>query len=266
MRRIRNSIRIFFSSAVLSYKALFRWFRLEPYMATKVIAPLNQILFFSLLGSFATGRDTASFYAIGNAIQLTAMSGIYGVTMSVGGERNEGTLIYLFGTPANRLLTFLGRAFVHVLDGMLGVLVGLIWAGLLLGVDYSKADLRALALTVFITTVSTSGLGLLMGCVSLVTVNVMFINNTIYFLLLVFSGANVPLANFPTWVQQAAHMLPLTRGIQAARQIIAGDSLLQVWPLLAGEIMIGVVYVSVGYILFSWFEMQAKRRGTLEAF
>jgi ABC-2 type transport system permease protein len=266
MKTFTNSIRIFFSGAVLSYKALFRWFRLEPYLATKVIAPLNQILFFTLLGSFATGRHTASFYAIGNAIQLTAMSGIYGVTMSIGGERNEGTLIYLFGTPANRLLTFVGRAFVHVLDGMLGVIMGLIWAGLLLGVDYSRADLPTLALTILITTLSTSGLGLLMGCLSLVTVNVMFINNTVYFLLLVFSGANVPLANFPIWIRRAAHLLPLTRGIQAARDSIAGGNLMEVWPLLAGEILIGIIYVSIGYLLFSWFEVQAKRRGTLEAF
>jgi ABC-2 type transport system permease protein len=266
MKKFTSSFRIFLGGAVLSYKALFRWFRLEPYLATKVIAPLNQILFFTLLGTFATGRDTASFYAIGNAIQLTAMSGIYGVTMSVGGERNEGTLIYLFGSPANRLLTFLGRALVHVLDGMLGVVMGLIWAGLLLSVDYSRADLLALALTVFITTVSTCGLGLLMGCLSLVTVNVMFINNTIYFLLLVFSGANVPLANFPVWVQSAAHLLPLTRGIQAARLVISGSSLMEVAPLLTGELLIGAAYVLVGYVLFSWFEMQAKRRGTLEAY
>lgn len=266
MKRLTNSIRIFLGGAVLSYKALFRWFRLEPYLATKIIAPLNQILFFTLLGSFATGPDTASFYAIGNAIQLTAMSGIYGVTMSVGGERNEGTLIYLFGSPANRLLTFLGRALVHILDGMLGVVIGLAWAGLLLGVDYSQADLLALSFTILITTVSTAGLGLLMGCLSLVTVNVMFINNTIYFLLLVFSGANVPLANFPVWVQQAAHLLPLTRGIQAARLIISGSSLTQVAPLLAGEALIGLVYVLMGYVLFNWFEITAKRRGTLEAY
>jgi ABC-2 type transport system permease protein len=266
MKQLTNSLRIFLGGAVLSYKALFRWFRLEPYIATKIIAPLNQILFFTLLGTFATGRDSASFYAIGNAIQLTAMSGIYGVTMSIGGERNEGTLIYLFGSPANRLLTFLGRALVHVVDGMLGVVMGLVWAGLLLGVDYARADLLALALTVFITTVSTCGLGLLMGCMSLLTVNVMFINNTIYFLLLVFSGANVPLANFPVWVQNAAHLLPLTRGIQAARLIIAGSSLAEVAPLLSGELLIGAVYVLIGYVLFSWFEITAKRRGTLEAF
>jgi ABC-2 type transport system permease protein len=266
MKSLTNSVRIFLGGAVLSYKALFRWFRLEPYIATKIIAPLNQILFFTLLGSFATGRDTASFYAIGNAVQLTAMSGIYGVTMSIGGERNEGTLIYLFGSPANRLLTFLGRALVHVLDGMIGVVIGLAWAGLLLGVDYSNANLPLLGVTILIATVSTSGLGLLMGCVSLVTVNVMFINNTIYFLLLVFSGANVPLDNFPTWIQHAVYGLPLTRGIQAARLVISGSTAGEVAPLLAGEALIGAVYVAVGYVLFSWFEITAKRRGTLEAY
>jgi ABC-2 type transport system permease protein len=266
MKRLNGSLRIFFGGAVLSYKALFRWFRLEPYVATKIIAPLNQILFFTLLGTFATGRETASFYAIGNAIQLTAMSGIYGVTMSIGEERNEGTLIYLFGSPANRLLTFLGRALVHILDGMIGVVIGLAWAGLLLGVDYAHADLPALGLTIVIATMSTSGLGLLMGCLSLVTVNVMFINNTVYFLLLVFSGANVPLANFPAWIQHAAYTLPLTRGIQAARLVISGANLGDVAPLLAGEALIGVVYVLVGYVLFTWFEITAKRRGTLEAY
>ena len=96
--------------------------------------------------------------------------------------------------------------------------------------------------------------------------NITFTNNTVYFLLLVFSGANVPLANFPVWIQRAAHLLPLTRGIQAARESIAGANLLEVGPLLTGEILIGIAYVSIGYLLFSWFEMEAKRRGTLEAF
>jgi hypothetical protein len=128
------------------------------------------------------------------------------------------------------------------------------------------ADLPLLALTILITAVSTAGFGLLMGCLSLVTVNVMFINNTVYFLLLVFSGANVPLANFPVWDQRAAHLLPLTRGIQAARQVIGGANLVEVAPLLAGEILIGMCYVATGYLLFSWFEALAKRRGILEAF
>jgi ABC-2 type transport system permease protein len=233
-------------------------------MASKVIMPLNQILFFTFLGSFATGKDNSDFYVIGNAIQVAAISGIFGVTFSISGDRWEGTLTYLFGTPANRLTLFVGRAFMHVIDGMVGVLIGLGWGVLLLNLDLSQADPPALGLTIVITTFSTSGLGLLLGCLSLMTRNVMFVNNSVYFLLLVFSGANIPIATLPSWVQSISYALPLTRGIAAAREIIAGGSFQTVAPLLLGELLIGGTYVLLGYLFFRWFEIQAKRRGTLE--
>jgi ABC-2 type transport system ATP-binding protein len=107
--------------------------------------------------------------------------------------------------------------------------------------------------------------GLLMGCLSLITRNMMFVNNTVYFLLLVFCGANVPLTVLPGWMRAVSQFLPLTRGIASARQIIAGAGLSEVVPLLAGELLIGLVYIFLGYSLFRWFEFQAKRHGTLEA-
>jgi hypothetical protein len=30
--------------------------------------------------------------------------------------------------------------------------------------------------------------------------------------------------------------------------------------------LLGVIYITIGYLMFRWFELQAKRRGTLEAF
>ncbi|MFN2148699.1 MAG: hypothetical protein ACK2T2_09915, partial [Anaerolineales bacterium] len=183
MTRAVQNVRIFFQGAYLSYIALFAWLRPITYLASKVIMPLNQLLFFTFLGISATGRDSASFYIIGNAVQITAVSGIYGVTFSVGGERWSGTLPYLFGTPANRMMVFLGRGFFHVLDGMLGVMLGFLWGVVLLGLDLSHTDFGALGLTILVTTLSTSGLGLLMGCLSLITRNIMFINNTVYFLM-----------------------------------------------------------------------------------
>jgi ABC-2 type transport system permease protein len=233
-------------------------------MASKVIMPLNQLLFFTFLGISATGRDSASFYIIGNAVQITAVSGIYGITMSVGGERWSGTLPYLFGTPANRMMVFLGRGFFHILDGMLGVVLGFIWGVVLLGLDLSHTDFAALGLTILVTTLSTSGLGMLMGCLSLITRNIMFVNNTVYFLLLVFSGANVPLSILPAGMRALSEALPLTRGIAAAREIVAGAGVAQVRGLLMGELGIGLMYALAGYLLFRWFEIQAKRRGTLE--
>jgi len=261
-----SNLRLFFHGAWLSYVALFHWFRPINYMASKVLMPLAQMFFFVFLGTFATSVDNASFYVIGNAIQITAVSGIFGVTMSVGGERETGTLPYLFGTPANRIVTFFGRAFMHVLDGMLGVVIAFTWGVILFGLDLSQTNLPALALTIFVTTISTCGLGLLMGCLSLVTVNVMFINNFVYFALLIFSGANVPIDRFPQIMQSISWLLPLSRGITAARMLVGGAGFADVSPLIWGEIGIGLFYGFIGYLLFSWFETQAKKYGTLEVF
>jgi len=48
--------------------------------------------------------------------------------------------------------------------------------------------------------------------------------------------------------------------------LIAGASLGSVFPLLGGEVLLGVVYVVLGYSLFRWVERQAKRSGKLEEF
>jgi len=259
------NVRIFFDGALLSYIALFRWLRPITYLASKVVAPLSYMLFFVFLGKFATGGKDTSFYVIGNAVQMAAGSGIFGVTMSISGDRWDGTLPYLFATPANRLMLFVGRAFIHVIDGMFGVLLGFFWGVVLLGLDITNTNPAALLLTILITTFSTSGMGLFLGCLSLITRNVMFVNNTVFFSLLLFSGANVEIATLPAWMQSVSQGLPLTRGIAAARTIIAGGDLAEVMPLLQMEVLIGVIYIFIGYSMFRWFEFQAKKRGTLEA-
>jgi ABC-2 type transport system permease protein len=264
MKTFTSNLRLFWQGTVLSYAALFAWLEPVTYMASKIVMPLTQMLFFTFLGSFATGRDSAHFYVIGNAIQITAVSGIFGVTMSIGGERWSGTLVYLFGTPANRMAMFFGRAFMHIIDGAIGVVIALLWGVILFKLDLSQTNLSALALTIIVTTLSTCGLGLLMGCLSLLTANVMFVNNTVYFLLLIFSGANVNLSILPSWMQAISQVLPLTRGIASARALIAGASLQEVLPLLAQELGIGLLYGLVGYFMFQWVETSAKRRGTLE--
>lgn len=264
MKTITSNLRLFWQGTILSYAALFAWLRPVTYAASKIIMPLTQMLFFTFLGSFATGKDSAHFYVIGNAVQIAAVSGIFGVTMSVGGERWSGTLVYLFGAPANRMMMFFGRAFMHIIDGSIGVVIAFMWGVLLFGLDLSNTNLPALGLTILVTTLSTCGLGLLMGCLSLLTANVMFVNNTVYFLLLIFSGANVDINILPAWMQSLSNVLPLTRGIASARALIDGASLQDILPLLLQEIGIGLVYGLLGYFLFQWVEISAKRRGTLE--
>ena len=104
---LRANWRIFWNGGRLSYAALFNWAQPSIYIPTLLGAPTFQILFFAALGSYATGMDP-EFFAIGNAVQVCSMSGIYGMTMAVANERWFGTLPALMASPANRAALFGG--------------------------------------------------------------------------------------------------------------------------------------------------------------
>lgn len=266
MRRIWLNLVLFYEAARLSYIALFHWLRPSTYVASKLVMPVASVLFFTFIGTYAQGPGAASFYIIGNAMQMAAVNGIYGMTMSIGGDRWAGTLPYIFGVPGNRLISFLGRAFFQILDGSIGVVFGLAFGLVFLGLDISHANLGLLALTVAVATLSTVGFGLLLGAISLMTVNIFFVNNLFYFLLLIFSGANVDLSVLPGWMQAISAALPLSRSVAAARIVFAGGSFEQIGGLLIQEIGLGALYTLLGYFVFRTFEIESRRRGTLEAF
>jgi hypothetical protein len=46
--------------------------------------------------------------------------------------------------------------------------------------------------------------------------------------------------------------------------LVGGASLQQAAPLLWGELGVGIAYTLLGYVVFTLFEIEAKRRGTLE--
>lgn len=266
MAGLLNSMRIFIGGAWLGYIALFHWSTPLAYVVSKVLMPISQLLFFTYLGTTATGPESAPFYIVGNALQVASINGVYGMTMTIGRERREGTLIYLIGSPANRFVIFLGRTLFNIIDGMISVVLSFVWGVLLLHLDLGTANLIGLALAILITTASTCGLGLLIGSLSLITLNVTFVNNTVYYLLLLFSGANIALDKLPLWMQIISYNIPLTRGIQAARMFVAGASFAETRLLLIGEAAVGLIYAFLGFMLFNWFERQARLRGTLESF
>ena len=96
------------------------------------------------------------------------------------------------------------------------------------------------------------------------TRNVMFVNNTAYFILLILSGANIAVEKLPAFIQRISYSLPLTRGIYSARAVISGIPISELFPILGTELFVGMIYAILGYFLFSAFEYQAKKQGTLD--
>jgi ABC-2 type transport system permease protein len=256
---------VFVVGGAISYRALFNWISPGIYVTTMLGSPLFQILFFTYLGRFA-GSEDDSFFIVGNAIQVAAMAGIYGMTMGIANERQYGTLQPLLATPANRLAIFSGRALPFVLNGLVVSAFGFAASWLLLDFRPAEGSVPPLVVAVAVTTCSCVALGLLIGSIGLRARDVFFAANLVYFLMLLVCGVNVPNEDLPAWLGAIGRALPLTHGIEAAREIVAGASLADVSGLLATEATIGLVYAIVAYALFRLFEAEGRRRASLETY
>jgi ABC-2 type transport system permease protein len=258
-----TSLRVFFVGGYLAYRALFTWLRPSIYVPTMLGGPIFQILFFAYVGRFS-GLQNDEFFVIGNAVQASALAGIFGMAMTIGGERWYQTLSALLATPAHRIPLFLGRAIPLIVNGFIVSAFGFAVGWALLDFELAADEIPGIALVVVVTSFSCTALGLLTGSIGLRARDVFFLANLVALLLLLFCGVNVPLDAMPDWMQTVASGLPLTHGIEAAREIAAGAPFSDVSDLVATEVAIGVVYALVAYGLFRFFEVEARRKATLE--
>lgn len=258
-----NSIRVFGVGGVIAYRALFNWQSPTYYVPTMLGHPLFQILFFAYLGRFSHVRDD-TFFVVGNAVQVSAMAGVYGMAMTIGGERWTATLSPLLATPANRLALFLGRALPQIVNGFAVSTFGFACGWALLDFHPTPSGLPALTLVVAITCASCTGFGLAAGALALRYRDVFTIANPAYFLMLLVCGVNVPLSALPGWLAAIGRGLPLTHGIEAARKLAVGASFGDVRGLVATEIAVGLAWALFAYALLRFFEAESRRRATLE--
>ena len=259
------SARIFFVGGAISYRALFNWIQPGMYVATMLGSPLFQILFFTYVGRYAGSQDDA-FFIVGNAIQVAAMAGIFGMTMGIANERQYGTLQPLLATPANRLAIFAGRALPFVVNGIAVSVFGFVASWLLLDFRPADGSVPALAVAILVTTCSCVALGMLIGSIGLRARDVFFGANLVYFLMLLVCGVNIANDDRPGWLGAIGRCLPLTHGIEAAREIASGVPLGDVSGLLATEALIGLAYATAAYVLFRVFEAEGRRRASLETY
>ena len=134
--------------------------------------------------------------------------------------------------------------------------------------DFRPADgsLPGLALAIAVTTCSCVALGMLIGSIGLRARDVFFGANLVYFLMLLVCGVNIANDDLPNWLGAIGRCLPLTHGIEAARQIAAGTPVGDVSGLLWTEAGIGLAYATAAYVLFRVFEAEGRRRASLETF
>jgi ABC-2 type transport system permease protein len=261
---VSSFARVFFVGGLLSYRALFNWIRPSIYIPTLLGGPLFQILFFTYLGRYATD-ESDQFFLVGNAIQVSALSAVFGMAMAVANERWYGTLGPILASPANRAAIFLGRALPVLANSALVSAFGFLVGFVLLDFRPGWHAVPALAVVVVVSSAGATAFGMMIGSIGLRAKDFFFAANMANFLLLLFCGVNVAIEELPEWMEAISRCLPLTHGIMAGREIAEGATLADVAGLVWTEIGIAVAYAAAAYIVFRVLERESRRSAVLDS-
>lgn len=260
-----NWLRVLVIGGLTSYRALFNWMSPWVFFPILIVYPLFQIVFFAYLGRFA-GVGSDEFFLIGNTFIAIAVAGLFGMGHSVAGERRSQTLASILASPASRLALFLGRALPSIVTGFGVAVFSFALGALILDVGIVVSELGGLALAVLAAAFACTSLGLCLGALGLRGRNVSLFADSIAGSMLLVSGANVPLERLPEWIQALSTVIPLTHGLEAAREIAGGASVSDAGGLLLTEVSIGAVYLVLGLVLLRLFELEGRRTASLETF
>ena len=260
---LRTAWRIFWYGGLMSYGMLFNWARPSIYIPTLIGGPTFQLFFFAALGSYATNRSPA-YFAIGNAVQVSVLAGVFGMTMAIANERWFGTLPAILATPANRAALFAGRFLPFVFNGLLVSIYALVLGIVFLGVRLQTSSLAVVGVALLTTVFSCTAIGALQGAISLRLRDGLFGANLIMMGILLFCGVNIPLSELPGWMQFVGQLLPFTHGLQAIRQAADGAGMGEVGGLILLELLVGIAYAVAAFALFQLLERSARRNATLD--
>jgi ABC-2 type transport system permease protein len=262
-RAVLRTIRLYFVQAWFSYRALYLWNTPFNYFISKFGYSFFAMLLFLFIGKYA-GLANPVYIVIGNILLMPSLNGISGVSMAIANEKRFGALSYLFGSPAGRAPVFLGRALFPVLDGFITAAVAMPVALLIFQLDLSKTNFWLLLFCILLISFTTSGLGFILGSISLINRDGWMITSTIAVGLYILVGVNFSVDLLPPFLRVISYGLPMTRGILAARMALAGASWSAVSQLIFGEMLVGVIYAAAGYSLFRLIERRSLISGALD--
>lgn len=259
-----EGIRRFFNQAIMSYKSLFGMLKLENYIFVKTLMPILQLVFFVLTAKFAYNASDLTQWIIGNALILASFNAFFGVSMTFISDRYIGTLKVVMASSMNKFSIFIGRTLMHIADGFLSVISGLLIGVLLFDVNLSLINIPIFILTIIIGVFSVMGLGILIGIFALITREIHMLLNIFYSVILILSGANIPRESLPKFLNYLSQAIPLTRSIEASKLLILGNT--NVIRLLLEELLLGLIYVIIALMFYQFLERKARNRATIDVY
>jgi len=243
--------------------AMLHWIADPQWVIPNVIAPF--VFTFVALTLFKEATGPFGLYAVLGG----GMMGMWGNTLYSSGfaiefEKWQGTLEEVVATPSNLLHVIAGKSISNALFGLTNMAAILLIASLVFRVPLDVANPILFALSIVLTLISVSALGLIFASAFVLTRSAQVFTNGLEFPIYVISGSMFPIGLLPFWVHPASYILGPTWGIEAIR-IAAGQEnvSLTFWLNVGVMLLITLAYVALAAFLFKKVETKSRRDGTL---
>lgn len=263
-----DSLKRLYRNGLYSFKGLYGYLKPEVYVLVKVINPIFQVLFFSLVAKHAHGNVDITPYVIGNAFVLCMYNAFFGVGANLISERNLGTLKLLIASPANKFKLLVSKSTFHILDGTLTVFIGLLTGIVLLNVRIPLHNAPYFLLLLIVAMFTACSMGLFIGSIGLITRDINLLLNVSSMLLMSLSGVNFPTEKLPFFLEKISSILPLTNALKASKLLINSGlvSYEAVGMYILKELVLGIAYCVIAYITLKVMERLAKNKATLDIY
>jgi ABC-2 type transport system permease protein len=243
------------------YATIYTW---KTWIAGWYVRVLAQVAFFALVGRLLGADERVHYLLIGNAVMLAAIGGLFAVAGTTW-ERRQGTLALLVASPSSPVVVFTGRSAWALTEGVLSSVTVFFVAAPLFGLDLPWPRALLYVPIVVLVAASSYTLGTFLGGLvlrAMSTRNV--VANMTWGTILAIGGVNVPLDFYPEPVQWLAHALPLTHGLEAIRDLLAGASAATILPNVGLELAVGAAWLGLALVTFNRLAEQGRRDGSIE--
>jgi len=190
------------------------------------------------------------FVAPGIIAMVVMMALMTGLPHAISYEKDMGTLDGMLAAPISRLSIILGKVMAQTIRGMIQGFIILLLAVVLFGVVIEGSILLVIAL-IILTVFSFVGLGILITSFTDKEETATMVMMTLMFPMMFLSGVFFPIQQMPWYMQDLAHILPLTYATTALRKVmVLGADV----PAVGTEILIligfGVILLAVAVPMF----------------
>jgi ABC-type multidrug transport system permease subunit len=211
------------------------------------------IFLFAYGGIFAHGDPKGMAFLFGPVVVLQVIgSTLWGLGMRSVMDRERGSLRRFRLAPIGAGTIVVSNALAGYLLLIPTVAVMLACARIFFHMPMTISPLSLLAL-ITVGDFAFAGIGLTVGSIANTMQEAQVYNNVAFFPLLFLSGATIPLAALPHWLQRVAAFLPATYLVSAFQGVMTrSEPLLNHWSELAALAFSGTFAMMFAWKLFRW--------------